>query len=54
MNGFAGRSHGLHLGDVMQFRVLQDESAEAVCRRLQISEVSLFTRLHRARKQLLC
>ncbi len=42
------------LRDVMQFRVLQDESAEAVCRRLQISEVSLFTRLHRARKQLLC
>jgi RNA polymerase sigma-70 factor (ECF subfamily) len=42
------------LRDVMQFRVLQDESSEAVCRRLRISEASLFVRLHRARKQLLC
>ena len=42
------------LRDVMQFRVLQDESSEAVCQRLQISEASLFVRLHRARKQLLC
>ncbi len=42
------------LRDVMQFRVLQDESSEAVCERLNISESSLFVRLHRARKQLLC
>ena len=41
------------LRDVMQFRVLQDESSGAVCRRLGISEASLFVRLHRARKQLL-
>lgn len=44
--------HGLR--DVMQFRVLQDESSQAVCQRLRISEASLFVRLHRARKQLLC
>ena len=42
------------LRDVMQFRVLQDESSGAVCRRLGISEASLIVRLHRARKQLLC
>jgi RNA polymerase sigma-70 factor (ECF subfamily) len=42
------------LRDVMQFRVLQDESCEDVCERLQITESSLFVRLHRARKQLLC
>ena len=42
------------LRDVMQFRVLQDESSQAVCQRLRISEASLFVRLHRARKQLLC
>jgi RNA polymerase sigma-70 factor (ECF subfamily) len=42
------------LRDVMQFRVLQDESSEAVCERLHISESSLFVRLHRARRQLLC
>jgi RNA polymerase sigma-70 factor, ECF subfamily len=42
------------LRDVMQFRVLQDESSEEVCQRLSISEASLFVRLHRARKQLLC
>ena len=41
------------LRDVMQFRVLQDESSGAVCRRLGISEASLFVRLHRARKQLM-
>ena len=41
------------LRDVMQFRVLQDESSDAVCERLHISEASLFVRLHRARKQLL-
>jgi RNA polymerase sigma-70 factor (ECF subfamily) len=42
------------LRDVMQFRVLQDESSEEVCARLNITESSLFVRLHRARKQLLC
>ena len=42
------------LRDVMQFRVLQDESSQAVCRRLCISESALFVRLHRARKQLMC
>lgn len=42
------------LRDVIEFRVLQDESSQAVCRRLSISEASLFVRLHRARKQLLC
>lgn len=42
------------LRDVMEFRVLQEESSEAVCQRLDISEASLFVRLHRARKQLLC
>jgi RNA polymerase sigma-70 factor, ECF subfamily len=41
------------LRDVMQFRVLQDEPSGAVCRRLGISEASLFVRLHRARKQLM-
>lgn len=42
------------LRDVMEYRVLQDESSETVCQRLDISESSLFVRLHRARKQLLC
>ena len=42
------------LREVMQFRVLHDESSEEVCERLHISESSLFVRLHRARKQLLC
>ena len=42
------------LRDVMQFRVLQDESSQAVCRRLCITEAALFVRLHRARKQLMC
>jgi RNA polymerase sigma-70 factor (ECF subfamily) len=42
------------LRDVMRFRVLDDESREVVCQRLKISEASLFVRLHRARKQLLC
>ncbi len=41
------------LRDVMQFRVLQDESSQEVCERLHITESSLFVRLHRARKQLL-
>lgn len=42
------------LRDVMEFRVIEDESSEDVCTRLQITESSLFVRLHRARKQLLC
>ncbi|OGB34546.1 MAG: hypothetical protein A3F78_01325 [Burkholderiales bacterium RIFCSPLOWO2_12_FULL_61_40] len=42
------------LRDVVQFRVLEEESSEAVCQRLCISEASLFVRLHRARKQLMC
>ena len=42
------------LRDVMQFRVLQDESSQAVCRRLCITEAALFVRLHRARRQLMC
>lgn len=41
------------LREVMQLRVLEDESSEAVCRRLGISADSLFVRMHRARKQLL-
>ena len=41
------------LREVMEFRVLKDESSQEVCERLQISEASLFVRLHRARKQLL-
>jgi RNA polymerase sigma-70 factor, ECF subfamily len=52
MQRIAGLPQGLR--DVMQFRVLQDESSETVCQRLRISEASLFVRLHRARKQLLC
>lgn len=42
------------LRDVVQFRVLDEESSETVCQRLCISEASLFVRLHRARKQLMC
>lgn len=41
------------LREVMQFRVLEDQTSEEVCERLQITETSLFVRLHRARKQLL-
>ncbi|MDT4858453.1 hypothetical protein FQZ97_929230 [compost metagenome] len=42
------------LRDVMRWRVLHDEDTEVVCERLAISQDSLFVRLHRARKQLLC
>ena len=42
------------LRDAMRFRVVEDESSGAVCRRLNISETSLFVRLHRARRRLLC
>lgn len=41
------------LRDVMHLRVIQDQSTDAVCRSLAISEENLFVRLHRARKQLL-
>ena len=41
------------LRDVMQFRVLEDQTSDEVCERLHITETSLFVRLHRARKQLL-
>ena len=41
------------LREVMQLRVLQDQTAQAVCEQLAISEENLFVRLHRARKQLL-
>lgn len=42
------------LRDVMRWRVLHDDDTEVVCERLAISQDSLFVRLHRARKQLLC
>lgn len=42
------------LRDVMRWRVLNDESTEAVCERLAISQDNLFVRLHRARRQLAC
>ena len=38
---------------VMQLRVLQDESTEAVCKALAITPDNLFVRLHRARQQLM-
>lgn len=42
------------LREVMLFRVLHDEPSATVCKRLGITETSLFVRLHRARKQLMC
>jgi RNA polymerase sigma-70 factor, ECF subfamily len=41
------------LRDAMRLRVLEEQSTEAVCRALGISEENLFVRIHRARKQLL-
>jgi RNA polymerase sigma-70 factor, ECF subfamily len=41
------------LRDAMRFRVLEEQSTEAACTALGISEDNLFVRLHRARKQLL-
>ena len=41
-----------NLRSVVQLRVLQDDSTEAVCQALNISEQNLFVRLHRARKAL--
>jgi RNA polymerase sigma-70 factor (ECF subfamily) len=40
------------LRDVMQLRVLQDQSAHEVCQTLSISENNLFQRLFRARQSL--
>ena len=42
------------LREVMLFRVLHEEPSATVCKRLGITETSLFVRLHRARKQLMC
>ena len=41
-----------NLKRVVELRVLQDDSTEAVCQALSISEQNLFVRLHRARKAL--
>jgi RNA polymerase sigma-70 factor (ECF subfamily) len=41
------------LRDVMQLRVLQDQSTEDVCEALAITRDNLFVRLHRARAQLM-
>ena len=41
------------LRDVMRLRMLEEQSTDAVCRTLGISEENLFVRVHRARKQLL-
>ncbi len=40
------------LREVVELRLLQDESTEAVCSALKISEPNLFVRLHRARRVL--
>ncbi len=40
------------LRDVMQLRVLQDQTADEVCRALKITENNLFQRLFRARQTL--
>ena len=40
------------LRDVMERRVLNDETTEVVCERLGISQDNLFVRLHRARTRL--
>jgi RNA polymerase sigma-70 factor, ECF subfamily len=41
------------LRDAMRMRVLEEQSTEAVCSSLGISEDNLFVRMHRARKHLL-
>lgn len=41
-----------NLRDVMQLRVLQDQSAQEVCHALQITENNLFQRMFRARQTL--
>jgi RNA polymerase sigma-70 factor (ECF subfamily) len=40
------------LRQVLELRVLRDQSTEQVCRSLDISEQNLFVRLHRARRAL--
>jgi RNA polymerase sigma-70 factor (ECF subfamily) len=42
-----------NLKRVVQLRLLQDDSTEAVCQALNISDQNLFVRLHRARKVLM-
>ncbi len=42
------------LRDAVRLRLIEEESTDAVCKALSISEENLFVRLHRARKQLLC
>ena len=48
------RISGLPAGlrDAMQLRVLRDQTSEAVCKLLGITEQNLFVRMHRARAQL--
>ena len=41
------------LRDAMQLRVLRDQTSEAVCRLLGITEQNLFVRMHRARAALM-
>jgi RNA polymerase sigma-70 factor (ECF subfamily) len=41
------------LRDVMQLRVLREQTSEAVCQLLGITEQNLFVRMHRARAHLL-
>lgn len=48
------RALPLALRQVVELRLLRDESTEAVCRALAISEQNLFVRLHRARRALAC
>lgn len=49
--GIAALPAGLR--DAMQLRVLRDQTSEAVCRLLGISEQNLFVRVHRARAALM-
>lgn len=48
--GIAALPSGLR--DALQLRVLRDQTTDAVCQLLGISEANLFVRLHRARAQL--
>jgi RNA polymerase sigma-70 factor (ECF subfamily) len=41
------------LRDAMHLRVLREQTSEAVCRMLNITEQNLFVRIHRARQQLM-
>ena len=42
------------LRQVLELRVLHEQSSEEVCRALAITPDNLFVRLHRARRQLVC